>query len=36
MHSICVTYKARIGRAVGEACCSLPICDELYDQLQNG
>ena len=36
MHSICVTYDARIGRDVGEACCSLPICDELYDQLQNG
>lgn len=36
MHSICVTYGARIGRDVGEAACSLPICDELYDQLQNG
>lgn len=35
MHSIWVTYEARLGRDVGEAGCSLPICDEIYDQLQD-
>ena len=35
MHSIWVTYDTRQGRDVGEAGCSLPICDELYDQLLN-
>lgn len=35
MHSIWVTYDTRLGRDVGEAGCSLPICSELYDQLLN-
>lgn len=34
MHSIWVTYEARLGRDVGEAGCSLPICSELYKQLR--
>lgn len=35
MRSIWVTYDTRLGMDVGEAGCSLPICDELYDQLQD-
>ncbi|MGN1250745.1 MAG: hypothetical protein ACI4XW_11790 [Candidatus Spyradocola sp.] len=35
MHSILVTYDTRQGLDVGEAGCSLPICNEIYEQLLN-
>ena len=34
MLMICVTYETRQGRDYGEAGCSLPICSELYEQMQ--
>ena len=33
---ICVTDETRLGRDYGEAGCSLPICDEVYEQMREG